>query len=270
MFGESAAAAVGRVNTGGKQPVLLIHGLWLPERSWDAWRGVIEDAGYAALSLPWPSDRPSYAGRETIAGVAEHFASIARALNNRPAIIGHSFGGLIAQILAGRGLAAATVAIAPAPFRGVTPLPFSALRAAWPVLRSPSNARRRVALTGTQFRYAFGNAITSDESNDLFEAFAVPAPGGPVFQAAAANINPWTEARVNTRSPCRGPLLILAGEQDHTVPPRVARAAFKRQTSNSDAVTEYVELPGRAHSLTIDKGWRGVADAALSFIQRYV
>lgn len=269
MDSETSEEMVARVNAAAKQPVMFIHGLWLTSRSWDAWAEVFESAGYVAMKPSWPSDEGGEPREETIGHVAQHYARLAGALCSRPAIVGHSFGGLIAQILAGRGLSAATVAIAPAPFRGVTPLPISALRSAWPVLRSLANAGRRTALTAAQFRYAFANAVSPSESQALFEAQAAPAPGRPIFQAAAANLNPWTEARVDTRASHRGPLLIVAGEQDHTVPPAVVRAAFQRQRSNRDAVSEYLQIPGRGHSLTIDTGWREVAEAALAFIQRF-
>jgi pimeloyl-ACP methyl ester carboxylesterase len=270
VAGETSEAAVARVNAAAKQPVMFIHGLWLAARSWDAWAGVFERAGYVALKPPWPSDEGGDAGAETVGRVVQHYARLAEALSSRPAIVGHSFGGLIAQILAGRGLSAATVAIAPAPFRGVIPLPISALRSAWPVLHSPANAGRKTPLTAAQFRYAFGNAVGAAESQALFEEQAVPAPGRPLFQAAAANLNPWTEARVDAQAGHRGPLLIVAGERDHTVPPIVVRAAFERQKANRHAVSEYLQMPGRGHSLTIDSGWREVADTALTFIQRFV
>jgi non-heme chloroperoxidase len=270
MRDETSEEAVARVNASAKQPVMFIHGLWLTPRSWDRWAEVFERVGYAALQPPWPSDEAGTSGAETIGAVVRRYAGLAEALCSRPAIVGHSFGGLIAQILAGQGLSAATVAISPAPFRGVTPLPISALRSAWPVLSRPARAGRRTALTAAQFRYAFGNAVSPAESQSLFETEASPAPGRPIFQAAAANLNPWTEARVETRATHRGPLLIMAGDRDHTVPPVVAHAAFERQRSNRDAVTEYLQLPDRGHALTIDSGWREVADAALTFVQRFV
>jgi len=263
-------ASVARANASAKQPVIFIHGLWLTPRSWAPWADAFEAAGYAALSVPWPSDLGGEPDVETIGRVAAHVSKVAEALGSRPAVVGHSFGGLIAQILAGRGLSAATVAIAPAPFRGVLPLPLSALRAAWPILHNPANARRRTPLTPAQFRYAFANAVDPMESQALFDAQAAPAPGRPIFQAAMANLDPWTEARVETRSANRGPLMIIAGERDHTVPPAVARAAFRREARNRHAVSEYRLFPGRGHSLTIDAGWREVADAALGFIQRFV
>jgi pimeloyl-ACP methyl ester carboxylesterase len=206
---------------------------------------------------------------KTVGQVADHFAEIAGKLTKKPAVVGHSFGGLLAQILAGRGLSAATVAIDPAPFRGVLPLPFSALKSAWPVLGNPANRSRAVPLTYDQFRFAFANAVSEEEAKDLYEKYAVPAAGKPLFQAAAANLNPWTEAKVDTRNPERGPLLIISGEKDHTVPWAIANASFKQQSENG-GVTEIIEIKNRGHALTIDSGWREVADTALAFVQRYV
>jgi pimeloyl-ACP methyl ester carboxylesterase len=184
-------------------------------------------------------------------------------------VIGHSFGGLLSQILAGRGLSAACVAIDPAPFRGVLPLPLSVLKSGSPVLSNPANWNRAVPLSFEQFRYAFANAVSEDEAKELYETFAVPAPGAPLFQAAGANLNPWTEDKVDTKNPERGPLLIISGERDHTVPWGVANASYKRQKRNH-GVTEIVKMPNRGHALTIDSGWREVADTALAFVRRFV
>jgi pimeloyl-ACP methyl ester carboxylesterase len=175
----------------------------------------------------------------------------------------------LAQILAGRGLASATVAVDPAPFRGVLPLPFSALKSAWPVLDNPANRHRAVPLTYEQFRFAFANAVSEDEAKELYATFAVPAAGEPIFQAAAANLNPWTEVKVDTENPDRGPLLIISGEKDHTVPWAIANASFKQQQHNP-GVTEIIEIKNRGHALTIDSGWREVADTVLAFLQRFV
>ena len=210
---------------------------------------------------------------ETLAGkrigqVADHLAQTIAGLGRKPAVIGHSFGGLFAQIMAGRGLAAATVAIDPAPFRGVLPLPFSALKAASPVLRNPLNRARTVPLSYEQFRYAFANAVTEEEARRLHDEFAVPAPGAPLFQAAFANVNPWTEARVDTRNPNRGPLLIIEGDSDNTVPWSIANASYRRQMKNP-GMTEIAKIAGRGHSLVIDDGWKEVADMALDFVKRH-
>src|SRR5207245_9981479 len=196
------------------------------------------NSGYSAVEPGWPDDPQSvaeakahpevFAGK-TVGQVADHVASIVTRLQKKPAVIGHSFGGLLAQIIAGRGLAAVTVAIDPAPFRGVLPLPISALKSASPVLSNPANRSKAIPLTYEQFRFAFANAVSQEEARELYETFAVPASGAPIFQAAAANLNPWTEAKVDTTNPDRGPLLIIDGEKDNTVPWAIANASYKRQ-----------------------------------------
>ena len=269
---------VDKVNATGRIPAVFVHGLWLLPSSWDRWAEVFDAAGYAALAPGWPDDpetvaeanaNPDTFANKTVGDVADHFAEVIGKLDRKPVVIGHSFGGLLAQILAGRGLSTATVAIDPAPFRGVLPLPVSALRSASPVLTNPANRHRAVPLTYEQFRYAFANAVDEDEARQLYDAFAVPAPGAPLFQAATANFNPWTEVKVDHKNPERGPLLIISGEKDHTVPWAIANASFKKQQKN-EGVTEIVEIPGRGHALTIDSGWREVADTALSFVRRFV
>jgi non-heme chloroperoxidase len=274
----SESEQVQRANESGLQPVVFIHGLWLLPGSWDRWATVFEEAGYMAVSPGWPDDpdtvqeanaNPEVFAHKTVGQVADHFADVIGRLNRKPAVIGHSFGGLLTQIIAGRGLSAASVAIDPAPFRGVLPLPISALKSASPVLSNPANRNRAVPLTYEQFRYGFANAVSEDEAKQLYDAYAVPAPGAPLFQAATANLNPWTEAKVNSKNPERGPLLIISGEKDHTVPWAIANASYKKQKRN-EGVTEIVEIKDRGHALTIDSGWREVADTALAFIKRFV
>ena len=274
---EHEAAEVRRANASGLIPVVFVHGLWLLPSSWDRWAEVFEAAGYVALTPGWPDDpetaaeardNPEVFAGKSIGEVADHFAAIIDALARKPVIVGHSFGGLLAQILAGRGLATATVAVDPAPFRGVLPLPISALRAASAALGNPANRHRAVPLTYDQFRYAFANAVPEDEAKELYETFAVPASGLPLFQAAAANLNPWTEAKVDTGNPGRGPMLLISGEKDHTVPWAITNASYKQQHHNK-GVTEIVQMPNRGHALTIDSGWRQVADTALAFAQRF-
>ena len=209
------------------------------------------------------------AAKKSVGEIADHVAAVISKLDRKPAVVGHSFGGLLTQIIAGRGLSAASVAIDPAPFRGVLPLPISALRSGSPVLRNPLNRHRAVPLTYDQFRYAFANATDEEEAKSLYDTYAVPGSGEPLFQAAAANLNPWTEAKVDTKNPDRGPLLIISGELDHTVPWAIANASFKREKRNP-GITEIVEIKGRGHSLTIDSGWREVADTALAFVKRFV
>ncbi|MFC6082014.1 alpha/beta hydrolase [Sphaerisporangium aureirubrum] len=267
-----------KANASGRTPVVFIHGLWLLPSSWDRWAEVFEEAGYTALTPGWPDDpetvaeanaHPEVFANKSIGDVADHYTDVIGKLDRKPALVGHSFGGLLTQILAGRGLSTASVAIDPAPFRGVLPLPFSALRAASAVLGNPANLHRAVPLTYEQFRFAFANAVSEEEAKQLYETYAVPAPGEPLFQAATANLNPWTEAKVDTENPARGPLLIISGEKDHTVPWAIANASYKRQSGNEN-VTEIVEIPGRGHALTIDSGWREVAQTALTFLQRFV
>jgi pimeloyl-ACP methyl ester carboxylesterase len=266
-----------KANAVDRTPVVFVHGLWLLPSSWDRWATHFEQAGYAPVSLSWPDDpetvkeaneHPEVMAGKTVGQVADHLAQLIGTLTRRPAIVGHSFGGLLTQILAGRGLSAVSVAIDPAPFRGVLPLPVSALRSSAPVLSNPANRNRAVPLTYDQFRYGFANAVSEEEARELYETYAVPAPGAPLFQAATANLNPWTEAKVDTENPERGPLLIISGEKDHTVPWSIANASYKKQQHNK-GVTEITEIKGRGHALTIDNGWQEVADTALSFVRRY-
>jgi len=274
---EHELEQVERANATTSTPVVFVHGLWLLPSSWDRWADLFEEAGYVAVKPGWPDDPGTVADAkahpETFAGkgvgeVADYQEGIIRRLDRKPAVIVHSFGGLLTQILAGRGLAAVSVAMDPAPFRGVLPLPISALRSGEPVLKNPANYNRAVPLTYDQFRYSFANAVKEEEAKELYETYSVPGPGKPLFQAATANFNPWTEAKVDTKNPERGPMLIIVGEQDHTVPPAIAKASYKKQQRN-ESVTEYVEIPGRGHALTIDHGWREVADTALGFVRRF-
>ncbi len=275
---EYETQQVEKAKASGRTPVVFVHGLWLLSSSWDRWRAVFEEAGYSTLAPGWPDDpntvdeanrHPEVFAHKTVGQVADHYEEVIGLLATKPAIVGHSFGGLLTQILAGRGVSAASVAIDPAPFRGVLPLPISALKSSKPVLGNPANHGRAVPLTYEQFRFAFANAVTEDEAHELYATFAVPAPGAPLFQAATANLNPWTEAKVKTKNPARGPLLIIDGEKDHTVPWAIANASYKKQKRN-EGVTEIVKIADRGHSLTIDHGWREVADTSLAFVQRFV
>ena len=250
---EHELALCERANQTGRQPGVFVHGLWLLPSSWDRWAQLFEDNGYVALTPGWPDDpdtveeaaaHPEVFADKSIGQVADHFETIIGGLDRRPAIIGHSFGGLLTQILAGRGLARVSGAI------------------------DPANRARAVPLTYEQFRYGFANAVGEDEARQLYERFAVPASGVPLFQAATANLNPWTEAKVDTDNPDRGPLLIISGERDHTVPWAIANASYQQQEHNR-GVTEIVEMKNRGHALVIDSGWREVADTALAFVQRF-
>ena len=275
---QREAQQVEQANASGKTPVVFIHGLWLLPSSWDNWAQLFEEAGYAAVTPSWPDDpetveearaNPDVLAKKTVGQVADHTADIIGGLNKKPAVMGHSTGGLLTFIIAGRGLSAASVAIDPGPFRGVLPLPISSLRSAWPVLKNPLNKGRAITLTLDQFKFGWANALSDDEAKQLYETYHVAAPGVALMQMANANLNPFTEAKADTRNPERGPMLIIDGEKDHTVPWAIANAAFKRQQQN-DGVTEIKEIPNRGHSLTIDSGWREVAETALAFVKRFV
>jgi pimeloyl-ACP methyl ester carboxylesterase len=268
---------IDRANASGLQPVVFVHGLWLLSSSWDNWRQLFEANGYTTLAPGWPDDPetvekanedPEVFAHKRLRQITGHYLEAIGQLTKKPAVVGHSFGGLISMMIAGQGVAAVTVAISPAPFRGVLPLPFSVLKSSSAVLSNPANYNRAVALTYEQFRYGFTNAVDEDEAHKLYDTFAVPGAGAPIFQAATANVNPWTEDQVDTSNPARGPLLIISSDQDHTVPFAIANAAYKRQVKNP-GITEIKEMSNRGHSLTIDHGWQEVAETALAFVKEH-
>jgi pimeloyl-ACP methyl ester carboxylesterase len=275
---ERESRQIDSANASGRAPVVFIHGLWLLPSSWDRWAQLFEEAGYAPVTPLWPDDpetveeareNPDVLARKTIGQVAGHTADVIGKLARKPAVMGHSTGGLLAEIIAGRGLSAATVAIDPGPFRGVLPLPISTLKSSLPVLKNPRNRGRAVTLTFDEFKYGWANALSEDEARQLYETYHVAAPGVALMQMAYANLNLLTEAKADTANPDRGPLLILEGEKDHTVAPAIAKASYKRQRRN-EGVTEIEQIPNRGHSLTIDDGWREVAEKALAFVKRFV
>jgi non-heme chloroperoxidase len=275
---EYEAAEIEQANASGNTPVVFIHGLWLLPSSWDRWAEVFEEAGYAPLKPTWPDDprtveearaNPDVFAKKTLGMIADHTEEVISRLDRKPAVLGHSTGGLLCQIIADRGLSAATVAIDPGPFRGVLPLPLSALRSAKPVLQNPLNRSKAITLTFEQFKYGWANALDEEEATGLYETFHVAAPGVALMQMANANLNPFTEAKLDPKNPNRGPLLIIDGEKDHTVPWAIANASYKKQSRN-EAVTEIEKIPNRGHSLTIDSGWREVCDRSLAFVKRFV
>src|SRR4051794_2004198 len=273
---QREAQQVEQANASGKTPVVFIHGLWLLPSSWDNWAQLFEEGGYAAVTPSWPDDpetveearaNPDVFAKKTLGQIADHTAEVIGGLDKKPAVMGHSTGGLLTYMIADRGLSAASVAIDPGPFRGVLPLPISSLRSAGPVLKNPLNRGRAITLTLDQFKYGWANALSDDEAKQLYETYHVAAPGVALMQMANANLNPWTEAKLDPKNPDRGPLLIIDGEKDHTVPWAIANAAYKRQSKNP-SVTEIKQIPNRGHSLTIDSGWQEVAQAALDFVKR--
>jgi pimeloyl-ACP methyl ester carboxylesterase len=275
---ERETKQIEQANASDNTPVVFIHGLWLLPSSWDRWATLFEEAGYAALTPDWPDDpetiaearaNPDVFAKKSLGQIADHTAEVIAKLEKVPAVMGHSTGGLLAQMIADRGLSGATVAIDPGPFRGVLPLPLSALKSAKPVLANPLNRGKAVTLTLDQFKYGWANALGDEEAQQLYETFHVAAPGLALMQMANANLNPLTEAKLDSKNPQRGPLLIIDGEKDHTVPWAIANASYKKQSRN-EAVTEIEKIPNRGHSLTIDSGWREVAERALAFVKRFV
>ena len=274
---EHEQEQVDRANATTATPVVFVHGLWLLPSSWQNWADLFEEAGYVAVAPGWPDDPetvaeakedPEVFARKGIAQVANYQEQIIRMLDRKPVIIGHSFGGLLTEIVAGRGLAAASVAVSPAPFRGVLPLPYPALKTSSVALRNPANWNRAVPLNFEQFRYSFANLLDEDEAKELYLGYSVAGPGEVLFQAATANLNPWTEDKADTKNPERGPMLIISADSDQTVPWAIANASYKRERRNP-SVTEIVKMEHRGHSLTIDKGWREVAETALAFAKRF-
>jgi pimeloyl-ACP methyl ester carboxylesterase len=259
-----------------RTPVVFIHGLWLHAASWEPWVVLFRDEGYEPIAPGWPGDPdtveaaradPDALANHGIDEVTGHYGQIIEQLHAQPVIIGHSFGGMIAEKLLGEGYGAGAIAIDAAQIKGVLPLPLSSLHSTLPVFRNPANRHKAVSLTAEQFRYSFGNAISADESDALYQRWAIPAPGRPLFEAAAANFEAHSPAKVDTRNESRGALLLVMGGRDHTVPEAITKATLK-QYRHSDAVTELAEFPDRGHSLTIDSGWRSVADQCLDWLTK--
>ena len=260
--------------TESSRPAVFIHGLWLHATSWGPWLERFRDDGYDPSAPGWPHEPATVAdAREHADAVAnlgideitEHFANIIEHLDQQPIIVGHSFGGLFAEKLLGEGYGAAAVAIDPAQIKGVLPLPLAQLRSALPALGNPANLHKAVSLTRKEFRFGFGNAVTEEESGELYDRWTIPSPAKPLFQAAVANFSLHSPAKVNTENADRGPLLLISGTEDHTVPDVVTRSTLK-QYRDSSAVTELKQFEGRGHSLTIDSGWKDVADTILDWL----
>lgn len=273
---ERESREIEAANASGNTPVVFIHGLWLLPGSWAKWADFFRQAGYAPLTPDWPDDpetveearaNPGLLAKKTLKQIADHTAEVVNALDRKPVLVGHSTGGLLAEMLAGKGLSAATVAIDPGIFRGVLPLPASVLKGVGPFLINPLTRGRAITLTFDQFIYGWANALDEKEARKLYDTYHVAGSGLALMQMGNANLNPWTEAKANTKNPDRGPLLIIDGEKDHTVPWALANAAYKRQRHNP-AVTEIAKMPNRGHSLAIDHAWSEVAQTTLDFVER--
>ncbi len=273
---EREAKQVEKANESSKTPVVFIHGLWLLPSSWDRWAELFEKDGFAAVTASWPDDpetveqaraNPDVFARKSVGQITDHVAEVIGALERKPAVVGHSFGGAFTQMMAGRALSAASVAVDPAPYRGVLPLPISTLRSAMPVLVNPFNRGKAIALTLDQFKYGWANALDEDEAERIYDEFHVPGAASVLFEGAFANTNPGTDLKVDTKNPDRGPLLLISGDDDNTVPHAIVNAEYKKQKGNP-GVTELKRIPGRGHSLTIDSGWEEVANSALEFVKR--
>jgi pimeloyl-ACP methyl ester carboxylesterase len=261
--------------TGSRTPVVFIHGLWLHATSWGPWLDLYREAGYEPIAPGWLGEpatvaearaHPELVADKSIDDEVAYYTEIFASLDAKPIVIGHSFGGLLAEKLLGQDAAIAAVAIDPAQIKGVLPLPLAQLRAALPALANPANLHKAVSLTAKQFRFGFGNELTEQESDALYEQWNIPSPARPLFQAAVANFSIHSEAKVNTGNETRGPLLLISGKQDHTVPDVSTRSTLK-QYRDSAAITELKQFEGRGHSLTIDHGWREVADATLEWLE---
>ena len=259
----------------GGRPVVFIHGLWLHANSWSPWLELFQDAGYAPVAPGWPGapdsvdearEHPELVAGKGITDIVDHYAAIIRDLPTQPILVGHSFGGLIAQRLLDDGAGAAAIALDAAPIKGVIFLPPSALRVASIALRNPANRHRAISLTPGQFHYGFANTLPHQEVASLYQQWTVPSPGKPLFEAASANLSPHSPAKVKTDNATRGPLLLIAGGKDHTVPAAITKQTLKLYRKSA-AVTELHEFPDRGHSLGIDHGWREVADKSLSWLQ---
>ena len=258
-----------------KPPIVSVHGLWLHAESWHRWVDFFRQQGYDTHAASWPGDaataaetrhHPGALAGHGVAEIADHIARQLQAIGQPAVLIGHSFGGLLVQNLLGRNLAAAAIAIDPAPIKGVMELPLSAVKSVFPVLGNPLNYRRAVPLTEAQFRFGFANAVPAAEATALYERYAMPAPGRPLFQAATASLNPRAATQVNVGNAHRGPLLLVAGGLDNTVPPVLVKSTLKRY-AQSPSVTEYQEFAGRGHSLVIDSGWQELAEFSLEWLK---
>lgn len=257
-------------------PVVFVHGLWLHASSWQQWMDLFAERGYRPVAPGWPGEaataEETRAHADELAGrgiteITDSYAGVIEGLDERPVVVGHSFGGLVAEQLLERGLARGAVVLSPAQFRGIYRLPLAQLKSAWPVLSRPGLRKKTWGHSRDSFARAFANGVPRDEADALYDRYAIASPAKPLFQAGTANLVRHSPAGVDTRTD-RGPLLIVAGGLDRTVPEATSRAAYKKQ-SRGPGVTEFKAFPDRGHSLGVDSGWREVAETALEFLERH-
>ncbi len=256
-----------------KPPIVFIHGLWIHASSWQAWMEFFQQEGYETFNPGWPGDsstvaecraNPQAIANRGVTEIADTYARFIATLPSPPILIGHSFGGLIAQVLLSRGVAAAAIAIDPAPMKGVWQLPFSALKASFPVLWNPFHFKKALSLTFSQFQYGFANAVSEEEAKELYGKWTIPAPARPLFQAAMASFA-GSETKVDTGNTTRGPLLITGGSKDHIAPPILGKASMKKYSPS--VKTEFKLFEGCGHSLIVDHRWKEIAGYSLTWLK---
>jgi pimeloyl-ACP methyl ester carboxylesterase len=244
--------------------VVLVHGLWMTPRSWEHWVEYYEGKGFKVLTPGYPGfdievealrENPDVIAKLGVRETVDHLASVIETVETAPIIMGHSFGGTLTQLLLARGLGCAGVVIDSAPTEGVRVSPVSQARSLFPALKNPANRHKAVGFTPEEFHYAFTNTLSEEESDRIYDRYAVPGPGRVLFQGALANFNPNAPTKIDWHNEARAPLLLIAGGADHTVPAVVDRATPPRYRNKSDAITEYMEFEGRSHFTLGQEGW---------------
>lgn len=255
--------------------ILLIHGLWVTPLSWEKFKGYFESRGNNVIAPPWPGINKNVAAMRRdpsglngigIEEVVAHYTGIIRGLPEPPIIMGHSYGGLITQLLIDKGLGAAGVAIDSVPPKGILVLPLSTYLALTPALLQPGTFKKTFIFTFNKWWEVFANTLSKAEARVEFEREVIPASGRSIFQAALSNVTPNSLATINFKNSSRAPLLFIGGERDVIMPAALNRKNFMKYRASS-AVTEYKEFPGRSHYIIAEKGWEEVAQYALDWAQ---
>jgi pimeloyl-ACP methyl ester carboxylesterase len=250
-----------------RPPLVLIHGAWLSSGSWENFADYFGDRGYAVSAPEWPRKHGDVEeireSADEVEGlglneIVDHYESLIRELDEPPVLIGHSYGGLIVELLLDRGLGRAGVAMSPAPPKGILVLPFSTLKAAAPALAHPSRWHGVVPLTLEEFTYGFVNTFSPEDAAAAYEKYAVPETGQIFYEAGFANFHLHPPTEVHFKSGDRAPLLIVGGEKDHTVPASLSHKQYEKY-EQSEAKTDYLEFPGRPHLMMVAEGWEEIA-----------